>query len=63
MEQIIIGHVIAWAIAVAFMALFISNSFDWAVLPFVMAIPIAVFAAIRSYLFICRQRQATSFSS
>lgn len=27
-KQIIIGHVIAWAIAVAFMALFISNSFD-----------------------------------
>jgi hypothetical protein len=52
-KQIIIGHVVVWAAGVAFMALFIGDAFDRAVLPFVMATPIVISAAIRSHILVC----------
>ncbi|MHA7191082.1 hypothetical protein ACX80N_12410 [Arthrobacter sp. MDT2-16] len=59
-KQIIIGHVIAWVGAVAFMALFIGDAFDWAVLPFVIVIPLAVAAVIRVMLLRRSQRETSA---
>lgn len=59
-KRIIVSHIVAWLLAVIFLSLFIPDSFDWFLHPFVMAVPIAAGALIRLALFRRRQQRISA---